>query len=88
MDRMGIQRSNTSIKETSQVLYQYADLIANGVSPEDAMTMTAQTLDKTRKGIPMEQAAPNIASMTAPQTPMAPGVDMASGMPPEEQSML
>ena len=50
LERMGIQRLRDSIEETSQVLFEYADLVKQGMAPEDALTATARSLDEKRQG--------------------------------------
>ena len=50
LERMGIQRHQDAVEEVSQVLFQYADLIQNGMQPEDALLSTAQSLQDKRAG--------------------------------------
>lgn len=50
LERMGVQRQQDVVEEVSQVLFQYADLIQNGVNPEDALLSTAQSLQDKRMG--------------------------------------
>lgn len=100
LERMGFQRDTSALKETSQVLFQYANLIEQGMTPEDAMLQTAQTLENTRKGQPIEDAelqatmpmmgggAPAPAPMD-PEAMMAPlAQGMEGGMMPPDQSQL
>lgn len=74
LERMGFQRRTNAVEETSQVLYQYADLLEQGMTPDDALMMTAQTLDQTRAGIPPEQQA-----MPPMGQPMGASAPMDSG---------
>jgi len=60
LERMGLQRINNAVEDVSQVLFQYADLVSKGVTPEDAMMATAQTLDQSRRGQAIE---PDISNM-------------------------
>ena len=43
-ERMGIQRNQDYVKQVSQTLFQFAELTKNGVSPEDAIQLTADQL--------------------------------------------
>lgn len=79
LERMGFQRDTNAIKETTQTLFQYANLIEQGMSPEDAMLLTAQTLEKTRAGQPLE-AADMAAAPVA--NGVAPGMDMGAAPAP------
>lgn len=54
LERMGMQRQTDAIQEASGVLYEYAELIKNGIAPEEALMMVAETLRKKRQGTPME----------------------------------
>ena len=60
LERMGLQRINNAVQDVSQVLFQYADLVSKGVTPEDAMVATAQTLEQTRKGQAPEPTVANV----------------------------
>jgi hypothetical protein len=60
LERMGLQRINNAVEDVSQVLFQYADLVSKGMGPEDAMMATAQTLDQTRRGQPINPDISNI----------------------------
>ena len=57
LERMGVQRAENALEEVSQVLYNYAGLVNQGATPEQAMLATAQQLQQTRAGIPPELAA-------------------------------
>ena len=56
-ERMGVQRAENSLEEVSQVLYNYAGLVNQGATPEQAMLATAQQLQQTRAGIQPEMVA-------------------------------
>lgn len=56
LERMGLQRQQNAIEETSQVLFQYADLTSKGLDPESAMLAVANDLNARRQGQPMGQA--------------------------------
>ena len=57
LERMGVQRAENALEEVSQVLYNYAGLVNQGATPEQAMLATAQQLQQTRAGVPPELAA-------------------------------
>jgi len=52
LERMGIQRSTNALEQTSQVLFNYAELIKQGISPEEAIMQTAEGLKNTQMGVP------------------------------------
>lgn len=60
LERMGLQRLDNAVQDVSQVLFQYADLVNQGLDPESAMMATAQTLDQTRRG---QQINPDISNV-------------------------
>lgn len=70
LERMGMQRMTDALAETSQVLTQYAELIKQGMDPEEAMYSTASSLRDKRQGIePPEEIVPTVAPAGAPQPP-------------------
>lgn len=85
LERMGFQRDTNALKEVTQNILQYASLLEQGMSPEDALMMTAQTLQQTQKGVPLAEAGAQMApdmGMGAPmqqQMPMDPSM-MGGGM--------
>ena len=52
LERMGIQRQTNALEQTSQVLFNYAELIKQGISPEEAIMQTAEGLKNTQMGVP------------------------------------
>lgn len=58
MERMGLERNADYIKKVAQVVYQYAELTANGMDPEDAIIATAGTLEQQMQP-QLEQPATN-----------------------------
>lgn len=60
LERMGLQRIDNAVQDVSQVLFQYADLVSKGMNPEEAMMATAQTLDQTRRGQPINPDISNV----------------------------
>ena len=62
LERMGLQRLSDATEEVSQVLFQYADLVKNGLSPDEAILATAESLKQKRAGgIPDEGMIPMMA---------------------------
>ena len=60
LERMGVQRWQNALEDVAQVLYQYSDLVQQGLTPDQAMQATAQTLQQTRQGInPQQPVGPN-----------------------------
>jgi hypothetical protein len=50
LKRMGIDRDQDAISSVTQVLFQYTNLVKNGMSPDEAILATANTLQQTQKG--------------------------------------
>ena len=46
------QRQTNALEQTSQVLFNYAELIKQGISPEEAIMQTAEGLKNTQMGMP------------------------------------
>lgn len=67
LERMGIQRTQNALEDVSQVLFQYAELMEQGVSPQDALMATAQSLEQKRNGELMQPTIPGEGPM--PTTP-------------------
>lgn len=65
LERMGVQRMENTLEEVAQVLYQYADLVKNGATSDQAMQATAETLNQTRQG-----TMPNLAAGANPELEM------------------
>jgi hypothetical protein len=72
LERMGLQRIDNAVQDVSQVLFQYADLVSKGVTPEDAMMATAQTLDQTRRGQEINPDISNVIPQAAVNPEQAP----------------
>lgn len=51
LERMGFQRSENALEDVAQVLTEYANLIDRGMTNDQAMQATAQTLKNKRQGI-------------------------------------
>lgn len=61
LERMGVQRMQDVTAEVAQVLYEYAGLVENGVTPNDALMITAQHLKDARMGeAPTESLDPAV----------------------------
>jgi hypothetical protein len=52
LERMGLQRQTNALEQTSQVLFNYAELIKQGINPEEAIMQTAEGLKNTQMGVP------------------------------------
>lgn len=52
LQRMGIEHGLNSWIEANTVVNEYASMIEQGISPEDAMALAAQGLDAMREGVP------------------------------------
>ena len=84
LERMGFERDTNALKEVSQAIFQYANLIDKGMSPEDAMLQTAQTLQNTRKGMPVADAEADAANQMAAQV----GAPMQMPPAPAEEPIM
>lgn len=80
MERMGMQRELDMVQQVSQTLFQYADLVNNGMAPDDAVQSVANTLINQRSGIP-EPGMPNPVTMGGggAQQPPTGGIDPLAG---------
>ena len=56
LERMGIQRMQDVTAEVAQVIYDYAGLVENGMTPNDALLATAQHLKDSRAGVAPEES--------------------------------
>ena len=52
LERMGIQRRQNTLEDVAQTLYQYGDLMQQGMTSDEAMQATAETLHNQRMGNP------------------------------------
>lgn len=69
LERMGIERMQNTLEDVAQTVFQYADLVRQGASPEDAMLGTAQSLEAKRRGdTPQDMGIP----AAAPEESFAP----------------
>ena len=50
LERMGVQRQQNAVEEVSQTLFNYAELVKQGMNPSDAILATANSLQSTRMG--------------------------------------
>lgn len=69
LERMGIQRLNSKVEEVTQTLFQYADLVEQGMNPNDAILATANTLKNNGM---TDQAMPIPGAMGGPEANMMP----------------
>ena len=51
LERMGLQRQQNAVEDTSQVLFEYAELTRQGMDPEQAMLAVANSLNNRRQGV-------------------------------------
>ena len=90
MQRMGMQRELDMVEQVTQTLFQYSELVNQGMDPQAAVESTAQTLINQRQGM-TEPGLPPMASAANPAAPagvegMVAGNQQppTGGMPPEE----
>ena len=69
MQRMGMQRELDLVEQVTQTLFQYSELVNNGMDPQAAVEATAQTLNNQRQGI-SEPGLPPAVSAANPAVPM------------------
>ena len=72
LERMGIQRLEDYQEKVAQILFEYGELTRQGVPPDDALALTAQSMK--------EQAAGGVPMEGGPMPMMQ--ADMGGGMPP------
>lgn len=73
-ERMGIQRNQDYVAQVSEILFSFTGLVKNGVPTEEAIQMTAQSL-QNRNTPGMQEEPPAYMEgppEPAPQTPMMP----------------
>jgi hypothetical protein len=70
LERMGVQRMQDVTAEVAQVLYDYAGLVENGMTPNDALMATAQHLKDTRSGLAPEASMDPSVNGTLEQNQM------------------
>lgn len=51
LERMGLQRQQNAVEDTSHVLFEYAELTRQGMDPEQAMLAVANSLNNKRQGL-------------------------------------
>lgn len=54
LERMELQRQSNAVEDTSQVLFEYAELTKQGMDPEEAMLAVANSLNNKRQGLPTD----------------------------------
>jgi len=73
MSRIGIQRNTKTTEEVTQILFQFAQLIEQGIEPEQALQMVTETMDAQK--VPtaeMQQGGmPNTGAPALGNTPNA-----------------
>lgn len=83
LERMGVQRQNTSLEQTAQVVHEYTNLLKQGYPPNEAMILAAQGLDAKRQGAatPFEEQQAQSQAQQAPLAGQGPASPMGGGMP-------
>ena len=60
LERMGIQRLESNVEKVSQVLFQYSDLVKQGMDPNEAILATANSLSQPQMDMgPVPGAMPD-----------------------------
>jgi hypothetical protein len=90
MQRMGMQRELDMVEQVTQTLFQYSELVNQGMDPQAAVEATAQTLNNQKQGI-QEPGLPPAVTANNPSVPagvegMVAGNQQppVGGTPPEE----
>lgn len=68
LERMGLQRQQNAVEDTSQVLFEYAELTRKGMDPEQAMLAVANSLNNRRQGGENETQPSQLEQMGVPMT--------------------
>ena len=74
LERMGFQRKTNAQQQAVTTVMQYANLVEQGMSPEDAIMEVANTIEKLKAGKPLDEAT------LASTQPMG-GVPMPNAVP-------
>lgn len=69
LERMGLERSKDYVDKVAKVVYQYANLLDQGLSPEDALMATADAMQTGQPSPMMSMPAPNEANAMPPIPP-------------------
>ena len=78
LERMGVDRSLNAWIEANTVIGEYADMIEQGLEPDEAMTLSAQGLEQMRQG----QATPfEVSQAQTENTNASQGIMPEEGMP-------
>lgn len=88
MDRMGMQRELDMTEQVTQTIFQYAELVNQGMDPQSAVEATAATLNNQRQGIQQPGMPPMVtgagsASGTMGETLGGDQLPPTGGTPPE-----
>ena len=70
LERMGVQRMSDATEEVAQTLFGYAELIKQGMAPDQAMLAMAQSLQDKRMGMAPETGPMQSVVMEQQQPPM------------------
>ena len=80
---MGLQRQSNAVEDTSQVLFEYAELTKQGMNPEEAMLAVANSLNNKRQGLPTD--ATQLQQMGVPTA--GDGNTFPNGFGPQPQGL-
>lgn len=85
MDRMGMQRELDMVEQVTQSIFQYAELVNQGMDPQAAVEATAATLNNQRQGIQEPGTPPPVVGADSASNMMTMGDAMppTGGTPPE-----
>ena len=87
MQRMGMQRELDMVEQVAQSIFQYSDLVNNGLDPQAAVQATAKSLLNQRQGLPAGDVGPLVGAdnpMAAGGMPMGGQQPPIGGVAPEE----
>ena len=88
MDRMGMQREIDMVEQVTQSIFQYAELVNQGMDPQAAVEATAATLNNQRQGIKEPGMPPAVVGADtasgAMNMPMGDAMPPVGGTPPED----
>jgi hypothetical protein len=76
LGRMGVQRKLDALEETGQVIYEYQQMLEQGLDPNNAMLGAAQGLSNKRQGLATPFEDQMMGQGQAGNTPIPSGVPM------------
>lgn len=70
LERMGIQRNTDAVEQTTATLFGYADLVKNGMSPDEAIMAISKRMADAQSGAkPLEEGNPTMGSPSGQVAP-------------------